>query len=445
MNPAPGDASANAVASGGRNHAPASRSRQVLAAVVGNALEWYDFVIFGFLTATIARLFFPGTSEYASLLLTTATFGVGFFMRPLGAIVLGVYADRHGRKAAMQLIIALMTVSIGLIAFAPTYAAIGIGAPLIIVFARLLQGFATGGEFASATSFLIETAPPGRRGLYGSLQMVGQSLAALGGAICGAALMRGLTPEQVDAWGWRVPFLIGLLIGPVGMWIRRHLAETDEFLDARAARADGQEASLPRMLAEHLRGVMVSFGLVVSGTITYYVVLVYMPTFAKTQLGFELADAFMAQVVGLLCLTAVIPVFGGLSDRVGRKPVIIVALGSYLLLLHPLFSWVHANPTLTNLVIMQSILCTCIGVLFGPLSTALAEQFPPGVRSTGLALAYNFAVMLFGGFAQTIVTWLIHTTGSPIAGAYYVMAGAVVGLVASFFLVEQGRGAAGRR
>lgn len=420
--------------------APASRLRQVTAAVIGNALEWYDFVVFGFLTAIISRLFFPAESEYASLLLTTATFGVGFFMRPLGAIVLGVYADKKGRKAAMQLIIALMTVAMALIAFAPTYAAIGIAAPIMILLARLLQGFATGGEFASATSFLVETAPMHRRGLYGSLQMVGQSLAALGGALSGALLTRGLSPEQVDAWGWRLPFMFGLLIGPVGMWIRRHLSETEEFLHAR--KAGSKAPSLAKSLAIHLRGVLVSFGLVVSGTITYYVVLVYMPTFAKTQLNIGLADAFVAQVVGLLCLTAVIPVCGWLSDSIGRKPIIITALASYLLLLYPLFSWVHANPTLTNLTIMQAVLCSSIGMLFGPISTALAEQFPPGVRSTGLALAYNFAVMLFGGFAQFIVTWLVHATGSPIAGVYYVMAGAVVGLMASFFLVDSTRGAA---
>ena len=418
--------------------APASRLRQVTAAVIGNALEWYDFVVFGFLTSIISRLFFPADSEYASLLLTTATFGVGFFMRPLGAIVLGVYADKKGRKAAMQVIIALMTLAMAMIAFAPTYAAIGIAAPITILLARLLQGFATGGEFASATAFLVETAPPDRRGLYGSLQMVGQSLAALGGAVSGALLTRGLTPEQVDAWGWRLPFIFGLLIGPVGMWIRRHLSETDEFLQARKSHV--KAPSIPKSLALHMRGVLVCFGLVVSGTITYYVVLVYMPTFAKTHLKMSLPDAFVAQVVGLLFLTAVIPITGWLSDLIGRKPIIVAALVSYLMLLYPLFSWVHANPTLTNLTIMQAVLCSLIGTLFGPISTALAEQFPPGVRSTGLALAYNFAVMLFGGFALFIVTWLVHVTGSPIASVYYVMGGAVVGLIASLFLVDQSRG-----
>lgn len=412
-----------------------SRSRQVLAAVIGNALEWYDFVVFGFLTTIISRLFFPAQSEYASLLLTTATFGVGFFMRPLGAIVLGVFADRQGRKAALQLIIGLMTIAMAMIALAPTYAAIGIAAPLIIVLARLLQGFATGGEFASATSFLVEIAPPHQRGFYGSLQMVGQSLAALSGALAGALVTRGLAPEQIDAWGWRLPFLFGLLIGPVGMWMRRNLSETDEFLHARAN--PSEKLSIGTLLAKHRRSVLVSFGLVVSGTITYYVVLVYMPTFAKTQLNIPLTDAFVAQVVGLLCLTAVIPLFGWLSDRIGRKPIIVTALFGYLVVLYPLFSWIHANPTLQNLIIMQSILCSMIGMLFGPISTALAEQFAPGIRSTGLAIAYNFAVMMFGGFAPFIVTWLTKVTGSPIAPVYYIIGGAAVGLTAAIFLVDR--------
>ena len=173
-----------------------SRNTQIAAAVIGNALEWYDFVVYGFLTVIISRLFFPAESEYASLLLTMATFGVGFFMRPVGGIVIGMYADRKGRKAALQLIIGLMTLSMAIIAFAPTYAAIGIAAPLLMVFARLLQGFATGGEFASATSFLVEMAPPGKRGFYGSLQMVGQSLAALSGAIAGARWSRAGSPPN---------------------------------------------------------------------------------------------------------------------------------------------------------------------------------------------------------------------------------------------------------
>src|SRR5262245_38727780 len=206
------------------------RIRQVIAAVIGNALEWYDFVVYGFLTVIISRLFFPAQSEYASLLLTMATFGVGFFMRPVGGVVLGIYADRRGRKAALQLIIGLMTLSMIMIALAPPYATIGIGAPLLMVLARLLQGFATGGEFASATAFLVGSAPARQRGYYGSLQMVGQSLAALAGAVSGALVTGALGPQQIEAWGWRLPFLFGLTIGPVGLYIRKYLEETEAFL-----------------------------------------------------------------------------------------------------------------------------------------------------------------------------------------------------------------------
>ena len=412
------------------------RTRQIVAAVIGNALEWYDFVVYGFLTVIIARLFFPAQDEYASLLLTMATFGVGFFMRPVGAIVLGVYADRKGRKAALQLIIGLMTLSMAMIAFAPPYAAIGVAAPLLILLARLLQGFATGGEFASATSFLVESAPSHRRGFYGSLQMVGQSLAALCGAVAGTLITRGLAPEQIDSWGWRLPFLFGLIIGPVGLYIRRYLEETEAFLESRARPVTNP---LRTVVAQNGRGLAVTFGLVICGTISYYVVLVYMPTFAKTQLGIPLTDAFVAQVIGLVCLTVAIPLCGALSDRIGRKPVLMAATIAYFVLLYPMFDWVQSSPSFDRLAIMQGILCSLVGVFLGPISTAIAEQFPTGVRSTGLAIAYNFAVMLFGGFAQFIVTWLIRETGSTLAPAYYVMFGAVVGFIASIFLVERHR------
>ena len=410
----------------------APRARQVAAAVIGNALEWYDFVVFGALSVIIARLFFPGESEFNALLLTTATFGVGFFMRPIGGILLGLYADRRGRKAALQLIIAMMTVAMAMIALAPPYASIGIAAPLLIVLARLLQGFATGGEFAIATSFLVEVAPRGRKGLYGSLQQVGLSLAALGGAFAGWFVTEILSPAQLDSWGWRLPFAVGLLIGPVGMWVRRHLEETEEFEQARAT--PGSNLPLPAMLRTHAHSVLVTFGLVICGTITYYVVLIYMPTFARTQLGIPLEDAFKAQIVALLCLTVVIPLVGALSDRIGRKPPMLVGTAACLVVLIPLFEHLHAHPDLLTLMATQAALCSLIGIFYGPLSTAVAEQFPPGVRSTGLSLAYNLAVMLFGGFAQFFVTWLIGVTGQPIAAAYYVMFGAVIGFGATLAL-----------
>jgi MFS family permease len=414
---------------------PAPQPFQIAAAVIGNALEWYDFIVFGFFTVIISRLFFPAESQYASLLLTTATFGVGFFMRPVGGVLLGIYADRHGRKAALLMIIALMTVAIAPIALAPTYAAIGVGAPLIIVLARLLQGFSAGGEFASATAFLIESAPPGRRGFYGSWQMVGQGLAVLIGAILGTVLTRTLTPQALDGWGWRIPFLFGLIIGPVGLYIRSHLAETDAFLNAGQSAASRETPM--SVLAAHVRSILVCMGMVVSGTISFYVILIYIPTFARTELHLPLDQAFLAQSIGLACLVVLTPIFGALSDRFGRKPVLIAALLCDLALTYPLFVWLAGNPTFTNLVAMQVVLCSLFGVFNGPISTALGEQFPTRVRSTGLAIGYNVAVMLFGGFAQFFVTWLIHATGTPIAPAFYLMFGAAVGLLAALFLTER--------
>ncbi len=410
---------------------------QIAAAVVGNALEWYDFIVFGFFSVIIARLFFPADSQYASLLLTTATFGVGFFMRPVGGVLLGIYADHHGRKAALLLVITLMTVAIAMIAFAPTYASIGVAAPLLIVLARLLQGFSAGGEFASATAFLVESAPAHRRGFYGSWQMVGQGLAALTGALFGAFLTRTLAPETLDTWGWRVPFLFGLIIGPLGLYIRRHLAETEAFLESRRG-PTGQQA-LGSLLASHIRSILVCMGIGVSGTISFYVVLLYMPTFAGTQLHLPFDQSFAAQAISLACMIVLIPIFGALSDYVGRKPIAIAAMVVYLGLTYPLFSWLHENPSFLNLAITQVALCSVLGVFFGPLSTAFAEQFPAGVRSTGLAIAYNVSVMVFGGFAQFFVTWLIATTGSPVAPAFYVMFGAVVGLLAALFLKDRAR------
>jgi len=419
----------------------ATRTRQIFAAVIGNALEWYDFVIYGFMTVIISRLFFPAESEYASLLIAMATFGVGFFMRPVGGVLIGLYADRRGRKAALQLIILLMTIATAMIAFAPTYAAIGIAAPAIMVLARLLQGAATGGEFASATAFLIESAPPERRGFFGSLQMVGQSIAALTGATAGMLVTQGLTPEQIDDWGWRLPFLFGLLIGPVGFWMRRHLSETEEFV--AASQDDTQHLGLMAVLREHLRDVLVCFGLVVSATIMFYVVLIYMPTYAKTQLNIPLKDAFTAQVAGLIFLTVLIPLFGILSDRIGRRAVLMLAALLYLVLTYPMMAWMLAEPSLIRLAVMQVALCSAIAVGFGAISTALAEQFPVRQRSTGLALAYNMAVMIFGGFAQLIVTWLIKATGSLLAPSFYVMFGATVGLVAAYFINDQRKPAEG--
>jgi MHS family proline/betaine transporter-like MFS transporter len=417
-----------------RANSSAPKSLQVTAAMIGNALEWYDFTIYGFLTVVISKLFFPTDSQYASLLLTTATFGAGFLMRPLGGILLGLYADRTGRKAALQLIIGLMTVAVAMITFAPPFAVVGVAAPLIILIARLLQGVATGGEWGCSTAFLIETAPSHRRGFYGSWQMAGQGLALLAGALVSFLVTRSFTPDEFENWGWRVPFFVGLMIGPVGLYIRRYLDETEAFLELRP---DKQENLFVRTIVTHFRELLVCIGFYSGTTISFYVILLYMPTFATTQLRLPFTDALVAQSIGLGCFALLVPLFGTLSDRIGRKPILIGAFLPYLGLAYPLFAFVHANPSLTNLLIMQCILCSLQGAFCGPFATVLAEQFPAQIRSTAIGIVANVAATVFGGFAPFYVTWLIAATGSPIAPAFYVTFGLAISLISACFIVDR--------
>lgn len=409
---------------------PASRSlntRAVVAAVIGNALEWYDFTVFGFLTVVIAQLFFPASNDYASLLLTTATFGVAFVMRPIGGIVLGLYSDRAGRKAALSLVIALMTLGILLLAIAPPYSAIGIGAPLMIVLGRLLQGFSAGGEFGSSTALLIEAAPFSKRGFYGSWQMASQAAALLLGALVGALITRGLPPDALKSWGWRVPFVLGLIIGPIGFYIRWHLADSEVFL---LAQKTAPRATLGEVFRSHSRDVLCGLGSVIALTVTIYVLISYLPTFAVNQLKLPYAQSFYAVIVGNLLLTVLSPLTGAWSDRIGRKGLSLWSLTITLVIIYPLFVWLAAAPSVSKLILVQALLSITLSGYYGPFGALIAELFPANVRSTGLSLAYNIAVMMFGGFGPFIVTWLINTTGSPLAPTYYVMGGLALSIVA---------------
>jgi len=417
---------------------PASRGRQVVAAVIGNALEWYDFIVYGSMASLISELFFPSADPQTALLKTLAVFGVGFFMRPIGGILLGIYADRKGRKATLQLIITLMALAIAMIAFAPTYASIGIGAPLLIVVARLLQGFATGGEFASATAFLVESAPGNRRGLYGSWQLFGQCLAVFTGAGMGWLITHYLSPEALNSWGWRVPFILGLLIAPVGMWIRRNMQETEDFVSVSA-----REKPVPmlQVLREHKRSALVVLGSTICGTVTFYVILVNMPTFARTQLGLPIDQVFMVQSIAVALMTLIVPLSGLLSDIWGRKPVLVVSTLAAGILVCPLIAWVASEPSISRFLAMQVILCIFLGLSYGPVPAALAEQFPARVRSTGIAVTYNIAAMVFGGFAPYIVTRLVDITGTPVAAGGYVVVTSLAGVAAFAYMREGAHGA----
>ncbi|MBD3846006.1 MFS transporter [Bosea sp. SSUT16] len=424
-----------------------SSRRAVIAAVAGNTLEWYDFAVYGFFALTLAKLFFPAGDATVSLLLTVATFGVGFVMRPVGALVLGTLADRRGRKVALSLTILLMALGTAMIAFAPTYATAGAWAPAIIVLARLIQGFSAGGEIGGATAFLVEHAPPERRGLYASWQQASQAGALLLGSLTGA-LLTGLLPQaELEAWGWRVPFLIGLLIAPVGLYIRSRVDETEAFkaiLRERTARPETDFSPLRDTLGQHRAAVITGFGITIAWTVCTYFFLVTMPTYAVRQLGVPQSASLLANSVGLALIVVLAPVFGAWSDKVGRRPIMLASVVGLFLLSWPMLLWLTGQPSAFNLMLAQIVFAVLIAGFSGPAPAAMAELYPPAMRSTGLSIAYNFAVTLFGGFAPFITTWLIVQTGSALAPAWYVMLAAAFSLTALLMGGKLMRMSAGR-
>ncbi|WP_035514890.1 MFS transporter [Paraburkholderia nodosa] len=426
---------------------PRANRRAIVAATIGNAFEWYDFIVFGFLSVIIARQFFPSSNPTVSMLLTTATFGSAFLMRPIGGILLGIYADRAGRKAALSLVILLMTLSSAMMALTPGYATLGIAAPIIVVLARLLQGLSAGGEFGSATAMLIEYAPAHRRGFYGSWQNFGQFVAAVTAALMGALVTRGLSASTLDAWGWRLPFLFGMLIGPVGFYIRTRLHETPASHDDGAhATLAGQAAStLATVWREHQAALWIAFGLVVASSVAQYVLNVYLPVYAVTQLKLPVSAPFIVLMVTGTLRMILIPLFGLLSDRIGRKPVMGVAMALYVLCIYPLFLWLVAAPGLPRLLATEVVFAVLMAAALGPASTALAELFPAQVRATGLSISYNVATTLFGGFSPFLVTWLISATGDKMMPAYFVTAAMIVGLIALWPMPDMARRATGVR
>jgi len=415
----------------------ASAPKQIAAAVIGNALEWYDFVVYGFFASVLAQAFFPSRDDTASLLLAFATFGAGFCTRPLGGLFFGLYADRKGRKAALQLIMFVMTAAVAVIALTPTYATIGVFAPALIVIGRLLQGFATGGEFSSSTAFLIEIAPPRRRGFYGSLQIVGQALSILLATLSGIIVTSVFSVEAVNAWAWRLPFFAGLLIGPVGLYVRRHLDETPAF--KATAKTRGAREAFVDLIRRRGERLLVCFAATIGTTISFYVILVYMPTYGKTEMGLTLEQSFIAEAPALLLLIALTPLMGVVSDLVGRRPLLLASNGLLLLCAYPVYVWLQAERSASALALAQMAFCVMMSGICGAFSTALAEQFPTHMRSAGLAIAYNVAVMLFGGFAPFIVAWLIGFFNTPVAPAFYLIFGAGVGLLGAAGLHERHR------
>jgi MHS family proline/betaine transporter-like MFS transporter len=397
--------------------------RAVTAASIGNTLEWFDFIIYGFFAVTIAKVFFPAGNDTASLLLTFASFGVTFVMRPFGAIVIGNFGDRHGRKRALTLTISMMMAGTAITAFAPTYSSIGIFAPILIIAARMIQGFSAGGEFGSATVFLAEQNPK-QRGFYASWQFAGQGLSTVLATAFGAVLNSTLTAEQLEMWGWRVPFLFGLLIGPIGYYIRRHVDETPEFQSAQTA-----AAPLRDTLAHVKTRLLVALGMIVLVTVAAYTA-VFMPTYAIRELGLPPSAGFLAGLLAGAIQIVLIPLVGALSDKLGRLPIATAAIVAILISVHPMFAWLAAVPTLETLLSVQAIIGVFVAAYAGAIPALMSELFPTRMRTTAMSVSYSFGVAIFGGFAPFINAWLIDVTGSKLAPSYYLMLAAVISLAA---------------
>ncbi|WP_321962998.1 MFS transporter [Paraburkholderia sp. J7] len=412
--------------------------RVIAVATIGNALEWFDFTVFTFFAAVIAKQFFPSENPTAALLATWTTFGVGFLTRPLGGIVLGNYADRHGRKAALLITIFVMALGVAVITLAPTYAQIGLAAPILMLVGRFLQGFSAGGEVGSATAFLVEHAPVERRGVYGSFQMIAQACAMLLGAAVSVAITQTLTTEQISAFGWRIPFAIGLLIVPVGLYVRSRLDESPVFSDARHATHPKRSPFL-ESLVSHWRQVLAGFGLTIYGTIGTYLFYYYMPSYATRSLGVSFQSSVIASLCAAVAYIVGTLASGRISDAVGRKKPMVASAVISLIVAYPLFRLVSAVPTLPVLIFVQCCLMLSLGLFQGAYCAFVCELFPARVRATSLAIGYNFAVMIFGGFAGAIATLLIGWTGDKLSVVYYGLFGAAVGLITLLLLKDRSR------
>lgn len=429
----PPSASADAYSTTAPAAAPLSRSmvrRIVFSSSVGNALEWFDFLVYGYFASIIAKQFFPTHDEWLSTLLAIATFSISFLMRPLGAVVLGIYGDRKGRKAALTLAIALMMVGTFTMAAMPSYAVIGIAAPILVLLARLVQGFAVGGEFGSATAFMVEHSTS-RRGYYASWQFASQGLAAITAAAFGSLLTAWLPAESLTSWGWRVPFVFGLLVGPVGYYIRSHLDETPEFVAAQreranAATADSKVGQKGVSFSSQWVNLILAIGIVAQSTVGVYVLQLYMPMYAVKQLHMAAAASFGVVVLngGLQFLLS--PVMGALSDRIGRIRIMLTTSVLMGVLIYPMFALLERHPTIGWLLLLQAMAGIFKAAYSGPMPALMSEIFPTRVRSTGLSIAYSIGVTIFGGFAPTIVETFIHLTGDKLAPSYYVLTAAVL-------------------
>ena len=411
-----------------------SMRRLIVAATIGNIFEWFDFVVYGFFAVTIAEVFFPTGNPTVSLLITFSAFGLAYFVRPLGAIVVGGYTDRAGRKAGLLLSMALMMIGTTLMAVTPGFATIGLAAPIIITIARLLQGFSVGGEFGSAVSFLAEHGG-GRRGFSASWQFATGGLITVLASLFGLTLSSLLTHEQLVDWGWRIPYVFGMLIGPAGLYVRAKVVETPEFLEAE------KPATIPisEVLRRHPLPVLLALGISIISNSSFYI-LAYIPTYGVKTLHLPASTGFTATLIGGAILAIGCPLAGYWSDKLPRRTLLmVITCWLFVLTSYPAFYLMAAWPSLAACIIAVGWLQFVKAGYSGVLPSVLSEQFPVAVRAIGVSLGFSTAVSVFGGLAPLVATWLIAATGDSLSPSYYLIFTALLSLFALMAIQSRGR------
>ncbi len=410
---------------------PQSKFSTVIRVTSGNFIEMYDFFLFGFYATYISKAFFPSDSEYASLMLTFATFGAGFLMRPLGAILLGGYIDRIGRRKGLVLTLGIMATGTAMVAFIPSYATIGLLAPLLVLVGRLLQGFSAGVELGGVSVYLSEMATPGHKGFYVSMQSASQQVAVIFSASLGYIINESLSKEFIEDWGWRIPFFIGCLIVPVVFHIRRSLQETEEFL---AKKHHPTFKEIMKSLVNNWQLVLAGMMLIVMTTVSFYLITVYTPTFGKSVMKLSIIDSLIITLFVGLSNFFWLPVMGALSDKIGRWPIMGLFSGLTLVTAYPALSWLVENPSYNHMLAVELWLSFLYASYNGATIVALTEIIPIQIRTTGFSLAYSLATALFGGFTPLIATWLIETTGDKASPGYWMAMAGGMGLVATVLI-----------
>jgi len=413
----------------------ASRTRSLWKTILivssGNFLEMYDFMVYGYYAVAIAKSYFPAADLYASTMASFAAFGAGFLMRPVGAIVLGAFIDRHGRRNGLIITLALMALGTLTIAATPSYARIGVAAPMIVLLGRLLQGLSAGVEVGGVSVYLSEIATPRNRGFVVSWQSASQQASVIFAAAIGVALSAQLSPAQMGAWGWRVPFVLGCALIPFLLFIRRRLEETPDFLALPERPTIGAiAASVGR------NGGVIALGACMATltTVGFYLITAYTPTYGSAVLKLATTDAFLVTAAVGLSNLVWLPISGALSDRIGRKPVLIGAAVTALVTGYPILRWLTADPSFTRLLAAELWLSAVYAAYNGTMVAFLAEAMPRRIRTTGFSLAYSLATAIFGGFTPLVCTWLIHRTGDKAAPGYWLAAASVLGLMGAIGL-----------